>query len=57
MGKSNQREIYYEKMKSKAAITGQSLAVLLTTSPYKQHQKYATTVLNNVKEVMEGIKG
>lgn len=52
MGKSIQRDIYYEKMKSKAETTGQALAVLMMASRFKKHQKYATTVLNNVNAAL-----
>lgn len=53
MGQSIQRDIYYEKMKNKAATSGQSLPVLLMASPYKKHRAYATTVLNNAKAALE----
>lgn len=56
MGKSIQRDIYYEKMKNKSETTGQALAVLMMASKYKKHQKYATTVLNNVKEVLAEVQ-
>lgn len=56
MGKSIQRDRYYEKMKNKAETTGQALAVLMMASKYKQHRTYATKVLNNVKEVLDDVK-
>lgn len=52
MGKSIQRDIYYEKMKNKAEITGQSLAVLMMASRFKKHHKYAVEVLNNAKAAL-----
>ena len=52
MGKSIQRDIYYQKTKNKSEVTGQALAVLMMTSRFKKHQKYATTVLNNVNAAL-----
>ena len=52
MGKSIQRDMYYEKMKHKAEVTGQALSVLMMASPFKKHQRYATTVLNNAKTAL-----
>jgi len=52
VGKSSQRDIYYEKMKNKSETTGQALAVLMMTSRFKKHQKYATSVLNNVQAAL-----
>lgn len=56
MGKSIQRDRYYEKMKNKAETTGQALAVLMMASKYKKHQKYGSGVLNNVREVLDEVK-
>lgn len=56
MGKSIQRDIYYAKMQTMSARTGQALAVLLMASKYKKHQKYATAVLNNAKAALEAPK-
>lgn len=52
MGKSIQRDIYYEKMKNKAETTGQALAVLMMTSRFNKHRTYATSVLNNVQAAL-----
>lgn len=52
MGKSIQRELYYEKMRNKAEITGQSMAVLMMSSRFNKHRRYAMEVLNNAKAAL-----
>jgi len=54
VGKSIQRDIYYEKMKNKSEITGQALSVLMMASRFTKPRTYATGVLNNAKAALEG---
>jgi len=56
VGKSTQRDIYYEKMKNRAEVTGQALSVLLMTSKFSKHRKAAVQALENVNKAVAQVE-